>query len=94
MTLRFFHNDPVIHTGPHPTASRQNPDRMDTTPPPPRTTATPTPPTDRPRRGRRVLYLAGGALAVILAVAFVDELVLEMLGKRAEAASGEALRNE
>ena len=48
-----------------------------------------------PRRcGFRVLYLAGGALAVILAVAFVDELVLEMLGKRAEAASGEALRNE
>ncbi|WP_241694429.1 efflux RND transporter periplasmic adaptor subunit, partial [Komagataeibacter melomenusus] len=33
--------------------------------------ATPTPPTDRPRRGRRVLYLAGGALAVILAVAFL-----------------------
>ena len=31
---------------------------------------------------------------VILAVAFVDELVLEMLGKRAGAASGEALRNE
>ena len=31
---------------------------------------------------------------VILAVAFVDELVLEMLGKRAEAASVEALRNE
>ena len=31
---------------------------------------------------------------VIMAVAFVDELVLEMLGKRAEAASVEALRNE
>ncbi|MGY6768685.1 efflux RND transporter periplasmic adaptor subunit [Komagataeibacter xylinus] len=44
---------------------------MDTTPPPPRASATPTPPTDRPRRGRRVLYLAGGALAVVLAVAFL-----------------------
>ncbi|PYD58784.1 multidrug transporter subunit MdtA [Komagataeibacter xylinus] len=44
---------------------------MDTTPLPPRASATPTPPTDRPRRGRRVLYLAGGALAVVLAVAFL-----------------------
>ena len=31
---------------------------------------------------------------VILAIAFVDELVLELLGRRAQAASGEALRNE
>ena len=31
---------------------------------------------------------------VILAIAFIDELVLELLGRRAQAASGEALRNE
>ena len=31
---------------------------------------------------------------VILAIAFIDELVLELMGKRADTASGEALRNE
>ena len=31
---------------------------------------------------------------VILAIAFVDELVLEWMGKRAQPTSGEALRNE
>ena len=31
---------------------------------------------------------------VILAIAFLDELVLEMMGKRVDAPSGEALRNE
>ena len=31
---------------------------------------------------------------VILAIAFLDELVLEMMGKRVDASSGEALRNE
>lgn len=31
---------------------------------------------------------------VILAIAFIDELVLELLGQRTQAASGEALRNE
>ena len=31
---------------------------------------------------------------VILAIAFLDELVLEMMGKRVDALSGEALRNE
>lgn len=31
---------------------------------------------------------------VILAIAFIDELVLELMGKRTQAASGEALRNE
>ena len=31
---------------------------------------------------------------VILAIAFVDELVLELMGKRTQAAAGEALRNE
>ena len=31
---------------------------------------------------------------VILAIAFIDELVLEVMGKRADTASGEALRNE
>ena len=31
---------------------------------------------------------------VILAIAFIDELVLELLGRRAQAASSEALRNE
>ena len=31
---------------------------------------------------------------VILAIAFLDELVLEMMGKRVEARPGEALRNE
>ena len=30
----------------------------------------------------------------VLAIAFVDELVLEMLGRRQERQSGEALRNE
>ena len=30
----------------------------------------------------------------VLAIAFVDELVLEMMGKRVDASSGEALRNE
>ena len=32
--------------------------------------------------------------ALILAIAFVDELVLELRGKRVQLASGEALRNE
>lgn len=31
---------------------------------------------------------------VILAIAFIDELVLELMGQRTQAASGEALRNE
>lgn len=31
---------------------------------------------------------------LILAIAFVDELVLEIMGKRSQATSGEALRNE
>jgi TRAP-type C4-dicarboxylate transport system permease small subunit len=31
---------------------------------------------------------------VVLAIAFVDELVLELLGRRVQAESGEALRNE
>ncbi|MBY0409501.1 MAG: TRAP transporter small permease [Burkholderiaceae bacterium] len=31
---------------------------------------------------------------VILAIAFIDELVLEMMGERASESSGEALRNE
>jgi hypothetical protein len=31
---------------------------------------------------------------VILAIAFVDELVLELRGRRAQAASDEALHNE
>ena len=31
---------------------------------------------------------------VILAIAFIDELVLEVMGKRADTASSEALRNE
>ena len=31
---------------------------------------------------------------VILAIAFIDELVLEILNKRARESSGEALRNE
>ena len=31
---------------------------------------------------------------VVLAIAFVDELVLELLNQRAQAAPGEALRNE
>ena len=31
---------------------------------------------------------------VILAIAFIDELVLELLGRRTEATAGEALRNE
>ena len=40
---------------------------------------------------------AGDAMAVgtvILAIAFLDELVLEMMGKRVDATSSEALRNE
>lgn len=57
--------------------SRQKTDRMatsssSTTPP---TNSTPpadsTPPAPRPRHGRRLIYLAGGALAVVLAVAFL-----------------------
>ena len=43
------------------------------------------------------LWLPQLAMAVgtiILAIAFIDELVLELMGKRADTASGEALRNE
>ena len=38
--------------------------------------------------------LAMAVGTVILAIAFVDELVLELMGKRTQAAAGEALRNE
>ena len=43
------------------------------------------------------LWLPQLAMAIgtsVLAIAFVDELVLEMLGRRQERQSGEALRNE
>ena len=43
------------------------------------------------------LWLPQLAMALgtsVLAIAFVDELVLEMLGRRQERQSGEALRNE
>ena len=43
------------------------------------------------------LWLPQLAMAIgtsVLALAFVDELVLEMLGRRQERSSGEALRNE
>ena len=38
------------------------------------------------------LTMAAGT--IVLAIAFIDELVLELMGKRADTASGEALRNE
>ncbi|WP_182118521.1 TRAP transporter small permease [Acidovorax sp. FHTAMBA] len=38
--------------------------------------------------------IAMAAGTVILAIAFIDELVLELMGKRADAHAGDALRNE
>ncbi len=38
--------------------------------------------------------IAMGVGAVVLLIAFIDELVLELSGKRTQAASSEALRNE
>lgn len=38
--------------------------------------------------------IAMGLGTVVLAIAFLDELVLEILGRRADTSSGEALRNE
>jgi hypothetical protein len=38
--------------------------------------------------------LSMGVGAMVMAIAFVDELVLQLLGRRAGATPGEALRNE